>query len=107
MSTRATIKINGIMFAKVYKHYDGNPESTLAWLKEFNEDFSKERGDDPEYKFAQLLRSSIRDAAFFNLDDSKHTGWGVIPYCMKYGADYEYTLHEDGKVTVQELDGSV
>ena len=99
MATRCSIKIEGIDFAKIYKHWDGYPEAMLKWLEEFNKDFTKKRGDDPEYKFAQLLRSSSRDAEKYELDSSKYTGWGVIPYNEDYGVDYEYILHKNGNVT--------
>lgn len=103
MSTRSTIKIEGIESVKVYKHFDGYPESTLPWLEHFNREFYKKRGDDPEYKFAQLLRSSARDADTFNLDPSDSTGWGVVPYQADYGAEFEYTLKGDGTVEVENV----
>lgn len=103
MSTSCTIKIEGITFAKIYKHWDGDPDSTLLWLETFNVDFATNRGIDPEYKFAQLLRSSTRDADMFSLDDSKHTGWGVLPYTALVDIDYEYLLSNNGKVTYKEI----
>ena len=99
MATRCTIKIEGINYAKVYKHWDGYPDATLGWLRVFNHEFTKERGDDAEYKFAQLLRSSARDAEKYNLDASLHTGWGVIPFEDNWSEEFEYTLHKDGSVT--------
>ena len=101
MSTNATIIIEGAEFAKVYKHWDGYPESTLKWLEDFNSNFAEERGEDPDYKFAQLLRSSVRDGEKYNLDDSSTTGWGVLTM-DDYKGDYEYTLHNDGSVTYKE-----
>jgi len=103
MATRATIKIEGVKFAKVYKHWDGNPESTLPWLEQFNKEFIEERGKDPEYQFAQLLRSSKKDEEEFNLDKNDYTGWGVVPYNEDCGEDFEYTLHSDGSVTYKEI----
>jgi hypothetical protein len=100
MATRATIKIEGVDYAKVYKHWDGDPESTLPFLEKFNDDFAKNRGDDPEYKFAQLLRASVRLGKEFSLDDSPYTGWGVLPFDSDAGQAYEYTLLPDGKVKV-------
>lgn len=77
-----------------------DPKATLKWLKEFNEDFYKNRGDDAEYKFAQLLRSSARDAEKYQLDASLHTGWGVIPFNNECWEEFEYTLHlNSGEVT--------
>lgn len=101
MATRCTIKIEGINYAKVYKHWDGYPDATLKWLEEFNRNFVSNRGDDPEYKFAQLLRNSIRDCFIYNLDPSQYTGWGVVAY-DEDKQDYEYTLHKDGKVTYKD-----
>ena len=101
MATRAQIKIEGITYAKVYKHWDGYPSDMLPWLEKFNQDFTENRGDDPEYKFAQLLRNSVRVEDEFGLDNSEHTGWGVIPYNSSPDA-YTYTLHRDGKVTYVE-----
>lgn len=97
MATTATITIEGNNFAKVYKHWDGYPEGTLPWLEKFNKEFTKNRGDDPDYKFAQLLRSSIRDADKFKLDSSETTGWGVVPF--NHEEEYNYVLHADGTVS--------
>lgn len=100
MATRCTIKVEGVEFAKVYKHWDGYPEATLPWLEEFNRVFVENRGDDPQYKFAQLLRSSLMDADKFDLDESRITGWGVVEYDDNLGEDYEYILLKNGKVAV-------
>ena len=99
MATRCTIIVEGIDLVKVYKHHDGYPEATLEWLQSFNEDFAKNRGDDPEYKIAQLLRSSARDSKTYGLDPRKHTGWGVIPRDSDAGEEFEYVLHKDGRVS--------
>jgi hypothetical protein len=106
MATRGIIKIEGVNFAQIYKHWDCYPEhpkyagtkSLLDWLEAFNKEFVEERGDDPEYKFAQLLRASVRDAEEYNLDRSFDTGWGVVPYDSDYGEEYVYTLKKDGTV---------
>ena len=103
MATPSTIKIEGIDYAKVYKHWDGNPESMLEWLKDFNENFTKNRGNDPEYKFAQLLRFSSKYADKYNLDKDDYLGWGVIKYDDSYGEDYEYILHKDGTVSYKKM----
>ncbi len=99
MSTNATIKIEGVKFAKIFKYWDGYPSATQAWLVDFNEKFEENRGNDPEYKFAQLLRSSYADMNEYSLDANRYTGWGVIPYKSGPG-DYEYTLHLNGRVTM-------
>jgi hypothetical protein len=103
MATRSTIKIEGIDFAKVYKHWDGYPDAMNGWLIDFNTKFTRNRGDDPEYKFAQLLRSSINDASKYNLDPSTETGWGVVGYNENFGEEYEYTLHADGSITYKKI----
>ena len=74
MGTRCIIKVEGLKGVCVYKHWDGYPKGTLPWLKDFNKKFTEERGfDDPEYKFAQLLRSSAFDCKKFNLGkDNTH-----------------------------------
>ena len=102
MSTRATIKIEGFGVAKVYKHFDGYPSATLPWLKSFAYEFNKNRGWDPSYMLAQLLRSSRADATTFDLDESDTTGWGVVGYDDDCGQDYEYTIGRNGEVSYEE-----
>ena len=89
----------------MYKRWDGYPEATLPWLKAFNEKFASERGSDPEYKLAQLLRSSAFEAKTFNLDDSTLTGWGLSPLedPEKCGAEFVYTLENNGGVIVHDV----
>lgn len=96
MSTNAIIKIEGIDYACLYKHFDGYPEATYPWLVAFNRDFTSRRGVDSEYKFAQLVRSSVRDAEKYGLDDSSITGWGVLSG-LATGC-YMYVLKNDGTV---------
>lgn len=103
MATRCTIKIEEIHCAKVYKHWDGYPDATLKWLETFNRNFNKNRDADPHYKFAQLLRDSIRNCSTFDLDPSQYTGWGVIPYDWEWNEEYEYILLANGEVTVKQL----
>lgn len=102
MGTRCLIKVEGMKGVAVYKHWDGYPKGTLPWLKSFNKNFTKERGDDPEYKFAQLLRSSAFDCDKFHLGNDKTTGWGVLPLKtnneIPFDIAYVYILKKDGKV---------
>jgi hypothetical protein len=102
MSTHAIIKIEGFTACNIYKHWDGYPEHLLPWLTRFNENFKANRGIDPEYKFAQLLRDSVRSESEFNLDKSQFTGWGVTISDISDTDDYTYTLHNDGRVTFKE-----
>lgn len=102
IGTRAIIKVEGKTSVAVYKHFDGYPEATLDWLKVFNKDFAENREDDPDYKFAQLLRNSVRSEKEFGLDSSEYTGWGVVDLDENGNVDgwqqYEYTLKTDGSV---------
>lgn len=98
MSTNAVIVVEGLDVA-LYKHWDGDPDSTLPWLEKFNKEFTEKRGIDAEYKFAQLIRSSILMQEEFNLDPSTETGWGVFNNLDEIGYEYLYILMSDGTVT--------
>jgi len=102
MATRATIQLEGYKVAKLYKHWDGYPEATLQWLKDFNKDFVENRGDDSSYKFAQLIRSSSFDCEKYELDASRYTGWGVVELNSECGGVYQYRLMKDGTVDVSQ-----
>ncbi len=103
MATRATITLENFNTCKLYKHWDGYPSATLPWLESFNKKFTGARGVDNEYKFAQLIRSSAKDAKEFDLDDNITTGWGVVPISADMDAEFEYRLMLDGTVTYKEL----
>jgi len=98
MATRCVIEVEGVEYVKIYKHWDGYPDATLPWLIEFHRTFLETRGIDPEYEFAQLLRSSERDGEKFGLDQSKITGWGVLSHDSRVGAEYLYILKNNGSV---------
>lgn len=100
MSTSCVIKVEGNKTAVLYKHLDGYPEATLAWLEDFNKSFTENRGTDTPYKLAQLVRSSLVDAEKYDLDDSRETGWGLYPE-GEIGGSYTYVLKNDGTVTVR------
>ena len=100
MATRAKIIVEGMKDICVYKHFDGYESATLPWLESFNKKFTKKRGDDPEYKFAQLLRSSAFDSDKFKLDESRETGWGVMK-TDEVDTCYTYILKRDGTVEVK------
>jgi hypothetical protein len=106
MSTNAIIRVEGLGFCALYKHWDGYPKATLPWLEEFNKTFTAERGNDASYKMAQLIRSSERMGDEFDLDRSTTTGWGVV---MGVGEgrykDFIYTLKADGSVEVENVAG--
>jgi hypothetical protein len=101
MSTNAVIRLEGYDFIELYKHWDGYPDATLAWLEDFNERFVANRGNDLPYKFAQLIRSSAFRAEQFDLDASSFTGWGVDKKGSN-GYDYLYILKLDGTVSVSD-----
>lgn len=100
MRTSAVIEVEGVEFAMIYKHWDGQPEATLALLETFNRKFTKDRGNDGEYKIAQLLRETIRSGKRFGYDMSETTGWGIVPFEKDSWADYRYVLNGDGSVSV-------
>ena len=102
MATRCTIKIEGVKYAKIYKHWDGYPEANYIWLSKFNDRFNKKRGDDPSYKFAQLLRFGSKYANTYNLDKSEFTGWGVSKYNSECWEEFEYHL-TDKEVQVYKV----
>ena len=108
MGTRAIIKIENIDVA-LYKHCDGAPDSTLPWLVEFHSDFLKNRGEDPCYEFAQLIRSSsnLKNVEKYRLGNSPYIGWGVITFNKLdpdyMGAQYVYTLKLNGEIEVKEI----
>lgn len=102
MSTNATIKVEGINYCKLYKHWDGYEKATLPWLEAFNKEFTASRGDDASYKMAQLIRSSFKDGEKFGLDLSLDTGWGVVAI-DDYEGEFEYLLKTDGTVTVKRV----
>ena len=102
MSTNATIKVEGVDYCKLYKHWDGGKNSTLPWLEDFNKKFTASRDEDASYKMAQLIRSSSNDGEKFGLDPSIDTGWGVIAI-DDYKGEFEYLLKTDGSVTVTKV----
>lgn len=100
MGTSAVIRVEGNKSAELYKHWDGYTDATLPWLLKFNHQFTQMRGNDPEYKLAQLVRSSALMQDEFGLDPSTDTGWGLCAVDSCYG-DYQYLLKEDGGVQVR------
>jgi hypothetical protein len=104
MATRSVIKVEGFTNAQLYKHYDGYPDGTLPWLEKFNTQFTLRRGEDPSYKFAQLIRSSVFMKDEFSLDESTDTGWGVFGYNDNLGQEFEYLLKSDGTVTYRLIE---
>lgn len=104
MSTSAVIKVPGVNVF-LYKHFDGYPKATLPWLEAFNHEFTKRRGIDPQYKMAQLVRSSVFMAAEFRLDKSCITGWGIVDSSIM--GEYIYILNDDGSVTWKKGDNGM
>ena len=94
MGTRAIIFVEGAPHVAIYRHLDGGPDTLLPFLEEFNEDFEKERPDDPEYKAAQLLRRSYKEDV--GLDD--YLGWGLVDpeEARQTKGVFFYVLKSDG-----------
>lgn len=102
MSTNAVIQVEG-NDCIVYKHWDGYPSATLPFLREFHKRFLKNRGYDPTYETAQLLRATMTMGPDFELDPSEFTGWGVYAGTVEdTDVPYAYVLHSDGSVSVND-----
>ena len=105
MSTRALITIKGCEHA-IYKHCDGYPDGILPWLKPIVAAFHKERGDDPSYLLAQIVRQYVFSHEN-KADDTnrllafKFTGWGIVGPNDDLGQEYEYEIDaKTGKIKV-------
>ncbi len=107
MATRCIIQVEGLPNIILYKHFDGYPSATLPWLQKFNREY---RRNQPDYKFAQLVRSSVTLASEFDLDTSTETGWGIchVDRLRSHttpimGEEFAYKLLEDGDVTYNAI----
>ena len=96
MTTRSTIKVEGINYVKIYQHLDGYLDNMLNMLEAFNEYFEHHRPKDPEYKIAQLIG---------HLLNIEYTGHGLVKYDADCGQKYEYILHDDGSVSYEDTYG--
>ena len=59
MGTSAKITVKGVDKVCIYFHYDGYESHTGFFLASLAIDFVKNRGDDENYFFAQILRQSM------------------------------------------------
>jgi hypothetical protein len=103
MSTRCQIAVTGddgrIYPCKIYKHCDGYPAGVLPILEPFAERFARQRGHDPEYLVAQIIRHFAREQ-----EGEEFTGWGVD---LGWHGDlsYLYVVDKQGRVTCyQDID---
>lgn len=101
MATSALITLEGFPKFSLYRHHDGYPSGTLPFLTFFNERFTKIRGNDLEYKAAQLVRATIIYGEQFHLCMDETCGWGICPDA-NISVDFYYTLHGDGSVTYRK-----
>ncbi len=74
MSTRAQIKVKGCPVF-IYKHCDGYPDGVLPTLEPFARYFLAERGNDPNYLTAQIVRKFAELAPNGYHEDT--LGWGL------------------------------
>lgn len=95
------VRVDGLDNVELFIHRVISVDLFEEWLKEFNADFRKNRGADPSYKFAQLLRSSMFDADTFALDKNCLYGWEVLKQgnIEDSSHDYMYILEKDGSVS--------
>ena len=123
MSTRSQIKVRGSE-VMLYKHSDGYPEETLPTLGETMKRFIKERGNEPDYALAQIMRAFARrdeqrrkewlkeikdnpdkysEYMLETYSKPRMTGWGIDT--IRHG-DIEYLYHIDlieGKIEVERI----
>ena len=100
------IFIEGISYAKIYKHNNEfyTPERMREKLEAFNQEFTEERGEEADYKFAQLIKQSN---TIFKEDlkvEEKFEGWGVLQYEEFCNSSHRYILHLDGTVSYENLE---
>lgn len=101
MDNPTVVRVYGVKGIELFIQRAVSQDLVKEWLEEFNMDFNINRGDDPEYKFAQLGRSSVLKAEKFNLDTDDVHGWEVRMPDLKDTDyyDYLYILHSDGTVS--------
>jgi len=104
MATRGQIGVKG-SDVLIYKHWDCYPEETLPTLKDTVGVFYEERGNDPEYCVAQIVRAYARrdeerrkerkeraekgeQRVMGNYESPSMTGWGLR--CKHVAPDIEY-----------------
>lgn len=99
MSTRSQIKVKGSE-VMIYKHSDGYPSEVMPTLTEVMTQFIRERGNEPDYALAQIVRAFARrdeerrkeiaasDSNFAHMyQEHSMTGWGLDT--VRHG-DIEY-----------------
>ena len=113
MSTRAQIKVKGSE-VMIYKHSDGYPSETLPTLIGTMQTFIKERGNEPDYALAQIMRAFARrdekrrqeklakDDAFSKYYEKQQmTGWGLDT--VRHGdIEFLYTVDLSKGVVIVE-----
>ena len=116
MSTRTNIVVKGNN-SVIYKHSDGYPEYILPIIVPFLRVFKNNRGNDPEYCIASIIREFTRQEIITSSDWYKQIDRNSdeIPreFCFGYGVsehihgdiDYLYIvdLKNDGWVDVYEV----
>ena len=95
MSTRAQIVVKGNEEAKIYKHSDGYPDGVMPVLTELLQQFIAERGNDPEYCTAQIIRAFARDNEEHRIKQLEHFEKEIsILTANKQEASFYKTLKE-------------
>ena len=113
MSTRSQIKVKGSEIM-IYKHSDGYPSETLPTLIGTMQTFIKERGNEPDYALAQIMRAFARrdekrrkeklakDDVFSKYYEKQQmTGWGLDT--VRHGdIEFLYTVDLSKGVVIVE-----
>ncbi len=114
MSTRAIIRLqsNEVPIA-IYKHSDGYPSEVIPVLAPFIKRFFKNRGNDPQYLMAQIVRAFAVADYKYRLEDSDdprsedcnflygqdYTGWGLVDYDHS-DYSYRYEIGASGQISI-------
>ena len=94
MSTRAQIVVKGNEEAKIYKHSDGYPDGVMPVLTELLQQFIAERGNDPEYCTAQIIRAFARDDEKHRIRQLEYLEKEILNLADKQEASFYKTLKE-------------
>lgn len=99
MSTRGQIKVKGSEIL-IYKHSDSYPSEVMPTLEKVMKQFIQERGNQPDYALAQIMRAFARrdeerrqellaeGGEFASIyENHRMTGWGLDT--VRHG-DIEY-----------------
>lgn len=98
--TKALISVEGLEGVYLLRLNDGGSEVFEKFLNRFNTQYENSRKNDPFFKMAQLIRSTIM------IDKDPIFGWAVYNH-KRVQHDYEYILKSNGSVTQKKVDFNI